>query len=203
MEMTTHDHSQIKGWGIDADPKNDPTYPMKHRTNGEHRGYTWTRPTQQPVDIEVLRSIERPNVTATFGTSTPPAGLSGMVRRIAFRYSESSYLHWLPLVLADRINVVEGLVHDLRSGHVPNLVTELGWTAEWKHNRRRALGRIAIGGVVASLAIAARRRRRAARDVEPISESHDVTITQEFIAIETLPDITPLPATDLRDYPSR
>ena len=33
------DHSHIKGWGIDADPKNDPTYPMKNRTDEEIRGF--------------------------------------------------------------------------------------------------------------------------------------------------------------------
>ncbi len=35
---------------MDADPKNDPTYPMKKRNNGEHAGYSWERPPQQPVD---------------------------------------------------------------------------------------------------------------------------------------------------------
>jgi hypothetical protein len=35
MENLAKDYSHIKGWGVDADPKNDPTYPMKHRTNDE------------------------------------------------------------------------------------------------------------------------------------------------------------------------
>jgi hypothetical protein len=30
---TPIDPKQIKGWGIDADPKNDPTYPMRARMN--------------------------------------------------------------------------------------------------------------------------------------------------------------------------
>ena len=77
MEHTPKDPSQIKGWGVDADPKNDPTYPMKNRNNGEHAGYNWKRPPQQPITIEVLHSNERPNVTSVFGTSTPPSGLSG------------------------------------------------------------------------------------------------------------------------------
>src|SRR3712207_1752963 len=110
MEHTPKDPSQIKGWGVDADPKNDPTYPMKNRNNGEHAGYSWERPPQQPITIEVLHSNERPNVTSVFGTSTPPSGLSGVIRRIAFRYSESSYGHWLPLMLADRVSVVEGVL---------------------------------------------------------------------------------------------
>lgn len=94
MERTLIDPKQIKGWGVDANPKNDPTYPMKARNNGEHKGYTWERPTQQPITVEVLHSNERSNVTSVFGTSTPPSGLSGMLRRFAFKYSESSYGHW-------------------------------------------------------------------------------------------------------------
>src|SRR5918998_1665287 len=95
MENSPIDPSEVKGWGIDADPENDPTYPMKKRNNGEHAGYTWERPSQQPINVEVLHSNERPNVSAAFGTSTPPSRLSGMLRRKAFKYTESSYFHWL------------------------------------------------------------------------------------------------------------
>ena len=148
------DPSQIKGWGVDADPKNDPTYPMKNRNNGEHAGYRWERPTQQPVHIEVLHSNERPNVSAVFGTSTPPAGLSGMLRRFAFQYSESSYGHWLPLMLADRVGVVEGILGDLAHGHVPNLFDELGGKAEWRHNRKNLVTGVVVGAVLAAAAVA-------------------------------------------------
>jgi hypothetical protein len=55
MEHTAKDPSQIKGWGVDADPKNDPTYPMKLRNDGEQAGYSWERPLQQPT-VEVLHS---------------------------------------------------------------------------------------------------------------------------------------------------
>src|SRR5918994_6553948 len=126
MEHIAKDPSQIKGWSVDADPNNDPTYPMKHRNNGEHAGYSWERPLQQPITVEVLHSNERPDVTSVFGTSTPPSGLSGVLRRIAFRYSESSYGHWLPLVLADRVGVVEGVLADLGRGRVPNVFAEWG-----------------------------------------------------------------------------
>ncbi len=148
MENTANDYSHIKGWGVDADPKNDPTYPMKHRTNEEHKGYSWERPTQQPVDVEILHSNERPNVTAVFGTSTPPSGLSGMIRRFAFRYSENSYLHWLPLIFADRVNVVEGVIDDLKHGHVPNIFAEKGYKAEWKHNKTGLITKLAIGAAL-------------------------------------------------------
>ena len=160
MEKTPIDPSQIKGWGVDANPKNDPTYPMKKRNNGEHAGYSWERPPQQPINVEVLHSNERPNVSATFGTSTPPSGLSGMIRRVAFKYSESSYGHWLPLMLADRVGVVEGVLDDLTRGRVPNILAERGWKAEWKHNRKSLVTRVLIGAVLASAAVVYLRSRR-------------------------------------------
>ncbi|HZI18510.1 MAG TPA: hypothetical protein VEY09_07925 [Pyrinomonadaceae bacterium] len=158
MERAAINPSEVKGWGADTDPENDPTYPMKSRNNGEHAGYSWERPPQQPPDIEVLHSIERPNLSATFGTSTPPSGLSGVIRRAAFKYSESSYGHWLPLMLADRVGVVEGYLEDFASGRVPNVFAERGWKAEWKHNRRSLITRVVVGALVASAAVALIRR---------------------------------------------
>ena len=161
MDHTAKDPSQIKGWGVDADPKNDPTYPMKNRNNGEHAGYSWERPPQQPATIEVLHSNERPNVTSVFGTSTPPSGLSGVIRRVAFSYSESSYGHWLPLMLADRMGVVEGILDDLKQGHLPNVFAEGGWKAEWRHNRTGLFRRILVRVALISATVAYLRSRRA------------------------------------------
>lgn len=145
------DHSHIKGWGIDADPRNDPTYPMKLRTDEEIRGYTWERPEQQPVKIEILKSVERPNITAVFGTAMPPKGLSGAIRRMAFKYSENSYGRWLPLVMADRIGVVEGYLDDFSKAKIPNIFAERGWNAELKYNRKNF---VLKGLLVATLATA-------------------------------------------------
>jgi len=153
------DPAQVKGWGVDANPKNDPTYPMKNRNNGEHAGYSWDRPPQQPISVEVLHSNERPNVSATFGTATPPAGVSGVIRRAAFKYSENSYGHWLPLMLADRVDMVEGVLDDLSYGQVPNIFGEMGWKAEWKHNRKSLVTRVLVGTVIASVAVAYLRRK--------------------------------------------
>lgn len=148
------DPSLVLGWGVDANPSNDPTYPMKTHANGEHKGYTWNRPDQQESDAEVLHSNERPNLSAAYGTTLPPTGLSGMLRRSAFTYSEGSYGHWLPLMLADRVQMVEGVVGDLAHGHVPNLWKELGYAAEWKYNRKGLITKLAlIGGVAAGIGI--------------------------------------------------
>lgn len=147
MKKTAQDFAHIPGWGIDADPKNDPTYPNRHRTGEEHDGRSWERPTQQVLDREVLHSIERPDYTAVVGNSVPPSGLSGMIRRFAFKYSENSYLHWLPLVMADKVNVVEGLLDDLAHGTVPNIWAEKGYDSEWKHDKKSLF--IKLGTVAA------------------------------------------------------
>ena len=156
----------IKGWGIDADTKNDPTYPMKSRTDEEQEGYSWDRPELQQEDVEILKSVERPNLTAVFGTTAPPQGVSGDLRRMAFKYSESSYGRWLPLVLADRIGMFEGIADDLKKGHVPNLFNEFGLGAEWKYNKKGFILKAAVGtAVVVGLValIASRSKKKTAR----------------------------------------
>jgi hypothetical protein len=156
-------YKHIKGWGVDADPENDPTYPMKHYTGDDHLRLNYTRPPLQQSDVEVLHSNERPNLTAVYGTSTPPSGLSGMIRRYAFRYSEGSFGHWLPLLLADRVNMVEGIIDDIRKGKFPNIFAERGWKAEWKHNKKGVITKVAVTTAIAAAAIVilSRRKRKA------------------------------------------
>ena len=42
---------------------------------------------------------------------------------------------------------------DLARGHVPNIFAELGWKAEWKHNRASLVGRVLVGAVLVSAAV--------------------------------------------------
>jgi len=144
----------IPGWGVDANPDNDPTYPMKNRNGADYERLNYEKPAQQPQNVEILQSIERPGISRVFGTSTPPAGLSGMIRRYAFRYSESTYAHWVPLVLADRVDVVQGIINDLRKGIVPNIWAERGWQAEWKYNRKGFVQKVAITIAVTAAVLA-------------------------------------------------
>lgn len=144
----------IPGWGVDANPDDIPSYPMKHANGADHERLNYEKPPQQPVTVEILHSNERPGLTRVFGTSTPPSGLSGKIRRYAFTYSESSYGRWVPLVLADRIGVVEGLIDDFKRGHIPNIFAEKGWKAEWKYNRTGFLKNVAIGIAVTTVVVA-------------------------------------------------
>jgi hypothetical protein len=154
--------AHIKGWGVDINPKNDPTYPIKDpRTDVEQQGYTWQRPTQQPQTVEILHSNERPNISAVFGTVAPPSGLSGMLRRYAFTHSESRLMHWIPLVLADRINVVEGILEDLTQGTVPNIPKEKGLTGNSVANQKRSTQQILVVALAATAVVGLLTYRRA------------------------------------------
>ncbi|MBA4143844.1 MAG: hypothetical protein H0X43_12850 [Nitrosospira sp.] len=156
---TRSDYSHIQGWGADLDPKGRPAYP-KERIPARLSGVHWDHPEQQEQKIEILRSIERPNITPVFGTSTPPSGLSGTMRETAFRFSENDIRHWLLLLFADRINVCEGLLDDVKRGHIPNIFHEMGWKSELKYNRADAIRKLAIGSVLLGSAIYLIKRKK-------------------------------------------
>ncbi|MBL0391899.1 hypothetical protein JJ685_12235 [Ramlibacter monticola] len=150
----------IQGWGADLDPQARPAYP-KERTPPRFIHRHWDELEQQEPSVKVFHSTERPGLTPVFGTAQPPSGLSGMLRAGAFRYSENDLRHWLMLLFADRVNVVEGILDDLAHGHVPNLFREMGGPAEWRHNRAGFVRKAAIAaGVVALLLYVNGRRRR-------------------------------------------
>jgi hypothetical protein len=139
----------IRGWGIDADTRNEPTYPMKNYTGDDHNRLRYEKPSQQPVNMEILHSNERQGISAVFGTAAAPSGISGILRRLAFRYSESSYGHWIPLMVADRINTLEGLISDISSGKLPNIFRERGLRSEMKYNKKAFIGRTVVKAAVA------------------------------------------------------
>ncbi|MCF2488603.1 hypothetical protein [Dyadobacter sp. CY347] len=153
MKKTASDYSHINGWGIDADPLDVPNYPIKKRNENDNKGMVWERPAQQPALVEVLHSNERPGLTAVFGTPNPPTGLSGQLRRFAFRYSESTWTHWLALLVADRINMMEGIGEDLKNGHIPDLIAEHGLKSELKFNKIGLAKKVLTGAAVITVAV--------------------------------------------------
>jgi hypothetical protein len=163
----TVDTSLIKGWGIDADPRNDPTYPYRDRSADDHNG-NWKRPTLQQPEVELLQSVEHKWLPAVFGSSSPPRGISGSMRRLAFRWSESNWAHWLLLMGADRVDMIEGLVEDLGSGRLPNIPKEMGVPAEWRHNKSGLVKKVAVASLVAgAVAALVYTKKHAPRDEQP------------------------------------
>jgi hypothetical protein len=152
METKIINPTTIPGWGMDADPKDQPNYPIKKYTGDDHDRKNWQRPTLQPVTVKIFMSTERPYLSAIFGTEVPPSGLSGAIRRFGFRYSENMYRHWLSLLLADRIDVIENFFGDIFHGRIPRLAKERGWKAIGRYRptllMRKILIRLIIIGVI-------------------------------------------------------
>lgn len=115
---------------------------------------------QQEAHVRVLHSNERQGLTPVFGTAVPPSGLSGRLRTWAFRYSEGDVRHWMILLAADRVNVLEGLWSDLTQGRLPNPVSEMGLATEWRYRRGPLVAKVAAGGALLALVVWSLRRRR-------------------------------------------
>jgi hypothetical protein len=133
---------RIPGWGADLDPADRPAVPRElpqGRTDGAH----WDLPEEQPEPWPRERSVEHTRLTAVFGTSCPPRGFSGAIRRRAYaRYSEARAAHWLLLLAADRIDTKEQALRSMLSGHPDNPITETGVLSEFRrHGLSSRLGR--------------------------------------------------------------
>ncbi|MDB5840330.1 MAG: hypothetical protein JWQ23_2282 [Herminiimonas sp.] len=152
------DFSHIQGWGADLDHKNRPAYPME-RTPPRLEGLHWTEPENQPLKMKVYHSVERPGITPIFGTSTPPAGLSGKIRDVAYKLSENDIRHWLLLMFADRVNMIEGIGEDLMQGRIPNIFAEMGGKAELKYNRAGLIRKTMIASAVVGVGYYLLKRR--------------------------------------------
>ena len=149
--QATRDFSHIKGWGVDLDRKNRPAYP-KERTPPRLDNVPWDQPEDQPIRTKVFHSVERPGITPVFGTGTPPSGLSGRIREFAYKISENDIRHWLLLLFADRVNVVEGIAGDVGRGRVPNVFSEMGVKSELRHNTSGFAGKAVVASAVVGLA---------------------------------------------------
>lgn len=64
----------------------------------------------QHTEVEVLRGAGVPLMTPVFGTAQPPRGLSGVIRRGAYRIPEHRATRWMTLLLADRVDIWESRI---------------------------------------------------------------------------------------------
>lgn len=170
----------IPGWGVDLALGDRPSHPReKFQETGAH----WEFPEQQRGTRPRERSTEHKFLTPVFGTAQPLRGLSGVIRRYAYTFSEGRTAHWLLLLLGDRVYVVESRVEALLRGRPDNPLTESGVLREFRHGAYRsrfgqhrtdlkhqpidlalwAAPYVATAGSLYLLARAVNRRRRAAR----------------------------------------
>jgi hypothetical protein len=126
--------ARIPGWGVDLDPRDRPSVPQE-RFDPDLNGAHWEFPERQPEKWPRERSIEHKFLTPVFGTSCPPKGLSGVIRRYAYnRYSEGRAAHWLLLVLADRVDTKESVLRSFLTLRPDNPITQTGVLSEFKRH---------------------------------------------------------------------
>jgi len=139
-ESTEQLRARIPGWGVDLDPKDRPAVP---RERFEPTGAHWEFPERQPETWPRERSIEHAFLTPVFGTSCPPKGLSGVLRKVAYaRYSEGRAAHWLILLAADRVDAIESHLRSFATLRPDNPITETGVLSEFsRHGVSSRFGR--------------------------------------------------------------
>ena len=122
--------ARIPGWGADLDPSDRPAVPREHFDPGA-TGAHWDFPERQAEKVPRERSIEHKFLPPVFGTSSPPKGLSGVLRRYAYaKYSEGQAAHWLILLGSDRVDAVESHLRSFATLRPDNPVTETGILSE-------------------------------------------------------------------------
>ena len=122
--------ARIPGWGADLDPADRPSHPklLYPADTGAH----WDFPERQPGGEGRERSIEHAFVTPVFGTAQPPKGLSGAIRKLAYRrFSEGRLAHWLLLIVGDRVDAWGSHLRSFATLHPDNPVTQTGVLSEF------------------------------------------------------------------------
>jgi hypothetical protein len=134
--------ARIPGWGADLDPADRPSVP-KLRWQADKTGAHWDFPERQPEKWPRERSIEHAFLTPVFGTSCPPKGLSGALRKLSYRrYSEGRAAHWLLLLAADRVDAWESHLRSFATLRPDNPVTETGVRSEFtRHGLASRVGK--------------------------------------------------------------
>jgi hypothetical protein len=101
-----HEHLDKPVAAADLPREERPGVPMEHET----RPLTPTAP-EQIEHMRPRRGLthrkELHSMTPVFGTAQPLHGLSGLVRRIAYATYETRAKHWMMLLFADRVDVLE------------------------------------------------------------------------------------------------
>lgn len=121
---------RIPGWGVDLDYDERTAVPMEDFDPGA-TGAHWHFPERQEERWPRERSPEHGMLTPVFGTACPPRGLSGLMRKYAYTLGEGKASHWLILLAADRVDMVESMVESALQGQPDNPITETGVRAEF------------------------------------------------------------------------
>ena len=70
--------------------------------------------------------------------------LSDELRKVASKYDESDYRHWIPILLADRVVKIEELLENLAPDNtILDSIVEFGRTTDWKGDKKTIIKKAA------------------------------------------------------------
>ena len=82
--------------------------------------------------------------------------LSKELRKLAAKYDETDYRHWVPTIVADRVGKIEEFVEDLAPNtNILDAVVEFGRTTDWKSDKSSIIRKAAATVGAASLNVIA------------------------------------------------
>lgn len=91
--------------GIDLPRERRPGAPMEYAPKPAGNAH-WARP--EPMSSELAKLRPEPmELTPVFGTAVPPRGISGLMRKAAYKIPDHKPMHWMMLLMADRVDVIE------------------------------------------------------------------------------------------------
>lgn len=98
------------------------------------------------------------------GTSAPASGLSRFIRRMALKYRQSGFGHWLPLIFANKVNIWEGFLHNFKRDRTRSIFSKQGIRHELRHNRKQFLAKagatVLVGAFVFAWLFTSSKRKR-------------------------------------------
>ncbi|HEY0023444.1 MAG TPA: hypothetical protein VGB24_11055 [Longimicrobium sp.] len=127
----------VPGWGVDLNYDERTAVPMEDFDPGA-TGAHWDFPERQPEKWPREMSPEHGMLPPVFGTACPPKGISGAIRKYAYTLGEGKTSHWMLLMAADRIDVIESSVESAVRGQPDNPLSESGVIAEFKRHGIRS-----------------------------------------------------------------
>jgi hypothetical protein len=107
--------------GFDLDPSRRPGYASR-RGIEPWPNARWPVASQRREVRVFMHGRSNKSFPPVFGTDTPPHGLSGEVRRLAYAYPDHMARHWLLLLASDRVDLWETRARKLLKFALPALI---------------------------------------------------------------------------------
>lgn len=88
--------------------------------------------------------------------TTNAPDLSEELRKLAAKYDETDYRHWVPTILADRLGKIEELIQEFApDSNILDSVVEFGRTTDWTADKKSIMRKAASTVGAASLHVIA------------------------------------------------